>query len=135
MRTATAAVVTLSNSPRCELECLHQVAYGFSDVDALTALLTVESLLLAVLALAVTIGTPDGRRVRKQLLPAKVVGWATVALTSLLAAAGVCAWLKIFGPDFPRDLPGRAIACSLLIAIVGEPLLAAVLAVGLHTEK
>jgi hypothetical protein len=106
-----------------------QISYG----DALTVLLTVESLLLAVLGLAVTLGTPNGRRVPDLPISA---GWIAAVTVAAIAAAGVgsaVAWYQIFvRPGYPHGTPGQLIAWTLLVPIILEPGIAALLALGLR---
>jgi hypothetical protein len=105
-----------------------------SPVDALTTLLTTESLLLAVVGLAVTLGAPGGRRVPRLPVRATYLAGAAVVVLAAVGAGAGFAWAELFLPTFPQGSGDRVIACTLLLAIASEPILAALLALGMRAE-
>jgi hypothetical protein len=108
------------------------ISYG----DSLTLLLTVESLLLAVLGLAVTLGTPDGKRVRRLPVSAGWIAAVTVAAICLAGLGSMGAWYEIFvRPGYPRGTPGQLVAWALFLTILIEPALALLLALGMRTAE
>jgi hypothetical protein len=101
----------------------------FTDANALTALLTVESLLFAALGLTAALATP-GTRVRK-LPTARTLGFVVASFITLVAAGGMLAWSTIYLDHWPCDIRRSLIALVLGLAILGQPLLCWVLARGL----
>lgn len=106
-----------------------------SPVDALTILLTAESLLLAVVGIAVTFAITPGSRVRWLPVPLSVVAFGAVAVLALAGVGAGFAWAAIYLPHFPHPGQDRVIAIAILSTISMEPLLALALALGLKTES
>ncbi len=112
-----------------------EVVEGLTFSGALTALLTTESLLFAALNLAASLSTPGGRRIRRLPLPGRVIGGGAVGALILVAVGALAAWAELFLCDFPTALSGILIAVALLVAIVAQPVLAVLLALGLRTAQ
>lgn len=104
-------------------------------VDALSTLLTTESLLLAVVGVAVTLATPG--QVRNPRLPVRpgVLAGIAVGVLSLVGVGAVFAWGQIYLGGALRPLPDLVIAVALLVAIVAEPVLAVLLALGIRKRR
>jgi len=107
----------------------------FTFANALATLLTTESLLFAALALAANLSTPGGRRIRDLPVSGEALGAASVAVLALVAVGAVTAWGNIFLSPFPGRLDEIVICVSLLVAIVAQPVLATLLALGLRTRR
>lgn len=112
-----------------------QVGHGFTATNALTTLLTTESLLFAALGLAANLSSVGGPRIRKLPVSGEVLGGAAVLVLSLVAVGAVTAWSKIFLREFTNEWDDIVIAAALLLAIVAQPLLAVLLGLGLRTRR
>lgn len=108
---------------------------GFTVANALATLLTTESLLFAAFGVAANFSTVGGRRLRKLLVPGEVLGGAAVLVLALVALGAVTAWSKVFLPEFPNAFDDIVIAVALLLAIIAQPVLALLLALGLRTQR
>src|SRR4051812_44982088 len=103
------------------------LAPGFTVTNALSSLLTAESLLFAALSLAANLSMPGGPLVRRLPIPG---GWlAGIAIGGLVAVSlgAAVAWGKIFVCAFPSDASGILVAVALIVAIVIQPALAVLL--------
>jgi hypothetical protein len=110
-------------------------ADSFTSANALSTLLTTESLLFAAFSLAVSLSGPTNR-VRAWLVPGSVLAGAAVAALAGVGAGGIIAWHDLFVEGgFSRDATERVIAIAILGAIVIQPLLALLLALGLRTRE
>ena len=105
-----------------------------NPVDSLMTLLTVESLLLAVVSMAITMAAPGGPRVANFPIPAPVLAGSSVAVLALVATGSTAAWAQLYVGGSWRPFPDIVIAATLLVAILAEPLLALALALGMRTE-
>src|SRR5438874_774820 len=94
---------------------------SLSAGDALGALLTTESLLLAVVGLAVTISSTTGR-IPKLPIPATMLAGGAVALLAAVGAGAGVAWSELYLSPFPSDWSNRVIAVALLTAVAAEPI-------------
>jgi hypothetical protein len=111
------------------------VAGDFTLVNALSTLLTTESLMFASFALAVNLTAPS-RGVRDWLIPPKVLAGAAVFTLAFVAFGAGVAWHGIFVVGgFPSAAPEQIIALAIIAAIVMQPLLAFFLALGLRTKS
>jgi hypothetical protein len=104
---------------------------GFKMSDALLSLLTVETLLFAALGIAASFAAGEGSRVRNMPVSGEVLGGAAVFVLALVALGAVMAWGNVFLP-FPHPADRIIIAGSLLLAIIAQPVIAVLLAVGLR---
>jgi hypothetical protein len=107
---------------------------GFTNNDALIALLTVESLVFAALAVAVSFSIP-GNRVPDLPAPAWVIGHLAAGFVSVVAFGGLMAWWSIFAVCWPNGFRGAAIGVTLGLAIVGQPVFAWIFARGLRAQQ
>lgn len=125
---------SLRSLAQCAANCAHQVAPGLTDVQALSMLLTTESLVFAVVGLTISFAS-SGNRPRAFVIPPGLIIACAVGLIALLATGAGFAWVKVFWQDFPRDVPAQAIAILLALAIASEPILALLVASGLRTRE
>jgi hypothetical protein len=109
------------------------MASAFTDANALSSLLTVESLLFASLSVTVSI---SGRQRRVPDLPLKpsTLGYLAFALLSLVALGALMAWANIFLDPAPSSFRRWVIAAGLAAAIVAQPALAWAIARGLRNK-
>jgi hypothetical protein len=105
-----------------------------SDAEALTVLLTAESLILVVLSAAIAFSQP-GRRVSALPLSAFHLGLGAVGLLTIVAAGGLLAWIGVYANHWPCSMRQDFIAVAIMAAIVGQPVFAAVIAKGLKAKK
>jgi hypothetical protein len=113
----------------------HVAGATFTYANALATLLTTESLLFAAFTLAVNLSAPT-QRARRWLVPAPVlVGIAVLALI-VVAFGGATAWFEMFVVGgFTRIFAERVIAAAIVGAILVQPVLALLLALGLREPK
>ena len=103
----------------------------FTATNGLALLLSTESLMFAAFALAANFAAPDARRVRNMPIPGWMIAVLAVSLLWVIAAGAVVAWCRLFvgvglvGTDW-------LVALAILAPIVGEPILASFLALGLR---
>jgi hypothetical protein len=109
-------------------------ASGFTDANALSSLLTVESLLFAAIGASISLSN-TGTWVRDLPISARALGFFACGFLSLVAVGGVLSWTIIFGDHWPCDARRAIIALILLVAIVGQPILAWVIAKGLGRKQ
>jgi len=101
----------------------------FTDANALASLLTVESLLFAALSLAASLSVP-GKRV--PAVSPQVLGFLAAGFLSIVAFGAAMAWWSIFAADWPNSFRSSAVAITLAIAILGQPVFAWGVAFGLR---
>lgn len=97
--------------------------------DALGLLLSVEGFMFAAISLAVTLNGPDPQRPRKyrRLKPEGLLVGAAVALC-VISLGALSAWAAIYtGGDY-RGHAEAVEAVALLVAVVGQPVIALLLA-------
>jgi hypothetical protein len=106
-------------------------ASGLTKLGLLALLLTTEGLLFAALTVGVSLSASS------VFGPPTVVGPATLAfiaagLIAVVGAAAVLAWTDLFlGHGWPSGWNGPLQAIALLVAIVAQPLVALLIAVGI----
>lgn len=103
----------------------------FTDANALSTLLTIEGLLFAALSAALGLSNP-GSRIRDLPIPAHALGYLAATFLSLVAFGALMAWWSIFAVDWPCSFRGASIAGTIAFAIVGQPVLAWIVARGLR---
>lgn len=115
---------------------MQQVVGGeFTLANALGTLLTTESLLFAAFTLAVNLSAPTNR-VRRWLIPGPLLVAVAIVALGAVAVGAATAWFEIFVVGgFPKQGAERIIAGAVVGAIVIQPLLAFLLAMGLRTPK
>jgi hypothetical protein len=103
----------------------------FTRESLMTALLTVEGLIFAALSISVGLTASDAFGLKTAVPPAVLAFIATGVLT-VIAVAAVLAWTDVLAGDhWPSGTNGRIEALVLLFAIVAQPILASITAVGL----
>ncbi|MCW2667748.1 MAG: hypothetical protein JWN57_2710 [Frankiales bacterium] len=102
---------------------------SLSHGDSLGLLLSVEGFMFAAITLAVALGASDQMRQTRhpRLEPEKLLLGAAAALC-LVGAGAATAWASIFtGGDY-RGHAEAAEATALLVAVLGQPVIAVLLA-------
>lgn len=107
---------------------------GFTNNDALVALLTVESLSFAALAVAVSFSIPSSR-VPNLPISVSTIGYIAAAFVTIIAFGALMAWWSIFLTCWPSDFRSQAIAVTLGLAVVGQPVFAWAIARGLKPKE
>lgn len=104
---------------------------SFTYTDALTILVTVETLVFAALAVVVSFGLPSSRLPK---LPISIfkLGLLAVGFVTAIAFGAFMAWWSIFIGHWPTHFQPEATAAAIAAAIVGQPGFAALLACGLR---
>jgi hypothetical protein len=104
---------------------------GFTKAGLLSALLTTEGLLFAALSVSVSLSAASTFGPKTVIRPAVLAFVATGVLVTV-AMAAVLAWTDLFlGENWPTGWNGRLEASALLFAIVVQPSIALVLALGI----
>jgi hypothetical protein len=108
---------------------------GLPHAQALTILLTVESLIFAALGIsvAVTAAVPGGRS--PYLAQGKLARRIALTLTAVAVAAGTAWWQVFMRPVRPDGFFAWAQALGVAIALVAEPYFAWRLAVGVKSAS
>lgn len=102
-----------------------------SSGDALGLLLSAEGLLLAAVALAVTLAAPNQPRQRKYMaFDADTIMNVAVGIIVLVAAGSIAAWFGLCHDGSFSGCEGKCIAASLMSAIIGMPAVAWALVMG-----
>jgi hypothetical protein len=104
---------------------------AFTSANALTALLTTESLLFAVFALTLGLGANPSARV-SLLSSARLLGACAAALLTVLAMGAAVAWGDLFLTDWP-DRFGRWFPVVVIgVGVLAQPVFAWLLVANLH---
>ena len=103
---------------------------SFSYTDALTILLTSETLVFAALAVVVSFALPS-TRVPNLPVSVPVLGFIAVAFVGVIGFGAFLAWWSTFVNHWPKHFQGEAIAVTIAVAVVGQPIFALLLALGL----
>ncbi len=106
----------------------------FTDANALSALLTVESLLFATLGVAVSFSQP-GQRVPNLPVKPQTLGLLACGFLSVVAFGAFMAWWNIFTNPWPCGFRSMVISCAIGIAIVGQPIFAWAFARGMQAKE
>lgn len=107
---------------------------SFADAQALSTCLAVEGFLLATVSLAATLGAPGRRRVAKLPISATAVALGAAGLCCLLGTGALASWLGLYGEGDFLPLRQLWIAVVLLLAVIIQPVLAVLLALGTRSE-
>ena len=103
---------------------------GLSKSDVFIALVTVEGLLFAALSISATLASGD-KFGAKTLGPPWVLAVVSAVVLTLVAVAVVLGWIDLFtGKAWPHHSDRQLEAIGLLLAIVAQPAIATVIAVG-----
>lgn len=106
----------------------------FSDVQALTTFLSVEGFLLATVSLAVTLGAPGRRRPAALPVPATTIALSAAGLSVFVGTGGVAAWLGLYGQGSFLPFQQLWIAVVMLTAVLAQPVIAVLLALGTRVK-
>ena len=102
-----------------------------TNLGLLPLLLTTEGLLFAALTIGVSLSTSTVFAPKTVVAPA-VLACVAASVLLIVAAAAVLAWTDLFlASDWPHGWNGRFEAIALLFAIVAQPLIAILVAVGI----
>ena len=108
-----------------------QAPAEFGPGEMLTALLGVEALLLAAVAISVSLAVSSGIGSDWTVKPGAFAIGTTVILVFITAGAGFV-WAKLFiGSAWPDCVELRAGAIALALAVVAPPIISLVLSVNL----
>jgi hypothetical protein len=103
---------------------------AFTKASLLSTLLTTEGLLFAALSVSISLSGASLFGSRTVVPPAALACTAAAVLVAV-ATAAVLAWTDLFlGAHWPGGWNARLEAAALLFAIVGQPVIALFLAVG-----
>lgn len=103
---------------------------GLTKFGLLSLLLTTEGLLFAALTVSVSLSASSTFGSRTVLAPA-LLGFIAAGVLAAVGAAAALAWADLFlATAWPADWTGRLEASVLLLAIVAQPLIALLIAVG-----
>jgi protein-S-isoprenylcysteine O-methyltransferase Ste14 len=106
---------------------------GLTYAQALPLLLTTEGFLLAVISLATALGAPGRRRVaRTPMSPAAIAGLAA-GLAVVVSVGALTIWIAMFTGDDWMPFPSIVMAGAILAAIVAQPVIAVMMAMGLRS--
>lgn len=107
---------------------------ALADAQALSTMLTVEGFLLATVSLAATLGTPGRRRPAAMPIKPASLALGAAGVSALVGSAGIAAWFGLYGQG--EILPFRQwwIAAIALVALVAQPVVAVVLALGTRSK-
>jgi hypothetical protein len=108
---------------------------ALSDVQVLTAVLTIEGFLLATVSLAAALGAPGRSRQPALPLSAFAIACGAAGLAVLVGSAGVVAWAAIYGEGEMLPLAQAWIALVILLVVICQPALAILLALGTRTQE
>jgi len=97
------------------------MSVGLGPADALTLLLTVESLLLAALAAAVALMGPQAAGGRPIAVGGGLAALIAAAITMVAVGAGA-AWSSLYITPGPRGLTAWIEAIALAVGIIAGPL-------------
>jgi hypothetical protein len=108
---------------------------GFTAKDALATLVGVESFLFGALNVAIAASLPTQMGIRVLGSPR---GFAIVVagVVTLVGVGALLAWLDAFlGDAWPEGCLGQATAVVILLAIVVQPILTVVVAIGVKGDN
>lgn len=102
---------------------------SLSPGDTLGRLLSVEGFMFAAISLAVTLNAPDPKRPRKhpRLKPEALLLGAAAALC-VVGVGALSAWASIYTGGHYRGHAAAVQAAALLVAVLGQPAVALLLA-------
>jgi hypothetical protein len=103
----------------------------FTKGNMLSALLTTEGLLFAALSISVSL-SGSSTFGPKTIIPPTALAFVAAGILSVVAIAAGFAWVDLFAGDkWPAGSDARVEALALLFAIVAQPVIALVIALGI----
>ncbi|MCZ9633414.1 hypothetical protein [Rhodococcus sp. BH5] len=105
-----------------------------TDAQALSTFLTVESFMLAVLSLTATIAAPGRRRVSALPVKPTQLAFGVAGVVTVLAVGAVLSWGGIYVGGSWRPVREVILAAILLFAVVAQPVIAGLMAIGLRSR-
>lgn len=105
-----------------------------SDAQALGTFLTVESFMLAVLSMTATLGAPGRSRVSALPLKPSQLANCVAGLVAVVALGAVLSWSGMYVGGSMRPLREAAIAAILFFAIIAQPVIASLMAIGVRSR-
>jgi hypothetical protein len=96
---------------------------GFNDANAVSTLLTTESLLFAVFAVTLSFGASAAARAPRPR-DARRLACAAAGVLTLFGSGAAVAWADLFLDDWPRRFADWFPVATLAIGIVAEPMFA-----------
>jgi hypothetical protein len=104
---------------------------GFTRESLMTALLTAEGLIFAAMSFSVGLTATDAFGSKTAVSPGALAYVATFVL-AVIAVGAVLAWTDVLaGDQWPSGANGQIEALVLLFAILAQPILALVVAIGI----
>jgi hypothetical protein len=105
-----------------------------TDAQALTAFLSVESFMLAVLSLTANLTAPG--RTRVSALPVKPIHLASgiAGFVVLLAVGAALSWGGMYVGGSWRPIREASIAAILVIAVIAQPCIAVLMVMGMRSR-
>jgi len=107
---------------------------ALSGTAAITALLAFQGFLLASVSLSASLGAPGQKRMRKWLLPPIAIAFTSVGLMLILAVAATASWGSVYVGGSLRGPAEVCVAAALIIVIWVQPIIAALLSLGLRVK-
>lgn len=104
---------------------------GFTSANALTTLLTSESLLFAVFALTLSLGASTSAQV-SLASAGRLIGIYAATLLTLLATGAAVAWGDVFLTDWPERFGQWFPAIVMAIGLAAQPVFAWLLVASLQ---
>lgn len=98
-------------------------------------MLTVEGFLLATVSLAATLATPGRRRQPAMPVKPSELAIAAAVVSVFVGSAGIAAWLGLYSEGEPLPFRQWWIAAIALVALVAQPIIAFLLALGTRSKK
>jgi hypothetical protein len=99
--------------------------------DALILLMTVESLLFAALAVAVTLAGPSELGGPPFVRGAKLA-WSITGVLTVISLGALMCWLELYGgSNWPCGFRATLTALAILVGIAAQPLIATLIARGI----
>lgn len=105
-----------------------------TDAQALATLLTVESFLLAVMSLTATLTAPGRSRVSALPIGGVPLAFGLAGTIGFLAVGAVMCWGGMYVGGAWRPPREGFIAVALLVAVVAQPVVAVLMALGVRTR-
>ena len=95
----------------------------FSSANALTSLLTTESLLFAVFGLTVSLGGSPAARI-DLASPSRALAVVAACVLTLLALGAAVSWVDLFIGHWPGSFARWFPICTIALGIITQPMFA-----------